>query len=59
MNLFLDDEMTDCAAHHSLLPFLFNGLYRIKLPVVGHVIALFEMNIDGGGWAVSAAFKAS
>lgn len=54
VNLFLDDEMTDCAAYHSLSPFLPIGLYRIKLPVVDHVTSLCEMNIDGGCWTVSA-----
>lgn len=59
MNLFLDDEFTDCGAYHSLSPVLPNGLYRIKLPIIGHVTALCEMNIDGGGWTVSTLLKAS
>lgn len=59
VNLFLDDEFTDCGAYHSLSPVLPNGLYRIKLPIIGHVTALCEMNIDGGGWTVSTVLKAS
>lgn len=59
MNFFLDGEFTDCGAYHSLSPVLPNGLYRIKLPIIGHVTALCVMNIDGGGWTVSTVLKAS
>lgn len=52
--LYLDDiDMKDCTDYHSLSPFLPNGLYIIKIPVVGHVKALCVMGIDGGGWTVS------
>nr|XP_034309350.1 ficolin-2 [Crassostrea gigas] len=44
--------MTDCTGYSSISPFLPNGLYRIKLPVVGHVTAFCVMDIDGGGWTV-------
>lgn len=51
--------MTDCTGYSSISPFLPNGLYRIKLPVVGHVTAFCVMDIDGGGWTVrlSVLFK--
>lgn len=47
-----DIDMGDCSAYQSLSQFLPNGLYRIKLPVVGHVTALCVMDFDGGGWTV-------
>lgn len=55
--LKLDDvDMTDCTGFSSISPFLPNGLYRIKLPVVGYVTALCVMDIDGGGWTVGISF---
>lgn len=45
--------MIDCTAYRSVSPLLPNGLYRIKLPVIGHVTAVCAMDIDGGGWTVS------
>lgn len=51
--------MTDCTGYSSISPFLPNGLYRIKLPVVGHVTAFCVMDIDGGGWTVSVFIKNS
>lgn len=48
--------MADCTGYSSISPFLPNGLYRIKLPVVGHVTAFCVMDIDGGGWTVSVLF---
>lgn len=57
VNLFLDDEFIDCGVYYSLLLVLFNGLYRIKFLIIGYVIVLCEMNIDGGGWIVSMVFK--
>lgn len=47
-----DIDMADCTGYSSISPFLPNGLYRIKLPVVGHVTAFCVMDIDGGGWTV-------
>lgn len=45
--------MADCTGYSSISRFLPNGLYRIKLPVVGHVTTFCVIDIHGGGWTVS------
>lgn len=45
--------MVDCLVFYNLVLFLFDGLYRIKFFVIGYVIVLCEMIMDGGGWIVS------
>ncbi|XP_048751642.2 ficolin-2-like [Ostrea edulis] len=42
----------DCTAIHRLSSSLPSGLYRIKIPILGHVTVVCEMEIDGGGWTI-------
>ncbi|XP_048750543.2 ficolin-2-like [Ostrea edulis] len=45
-------DPVDCTAIHGLSSSLPSGLYRIKIPILGHVTAVCEMEIDGGGWTI-------
>ncbi|XP_048769808.2 ficolin-1-like [Ostrea edulis] len=42
----------DCTAIHGLSAFLPSGVYKIKIPILGHVTVACEMEIDGGGWTI-------
>lgn len=44
--------MNDCALLHNSSSDLPSGLYRIHIPVLGHVNVFCEMEEDGGGWTV-------
>nr|XP_034322681.1 microfibril-associated glycoprotein 4 [Crassostrea gigas] len=47
-----NDSPADCTFLHNINCGLTSGIYRIKLPFLGHVTAFCDMEIDGGGWTV-------
>eukprot|EP00105_Crassostrea_gigas_P042108 XP_019926256.1 PREDICTED: microfibril-associated glycoprotein 4 [Crassostrea gigas] len=47
-----NDSPADCTSLHNNNCGLTSGLYRIKLPFLGHVTAFCDMDTDGGGWTV-------
>lgn len=54
---FLDnDSPADCTSLHNNNCGLTSGLYRIKLPFLGHVTAFCDMDTDGGGWTVQTVY---
>nr|XP_034316288.1 ficolin-2 [Crassostrea gigas] len=42
----------DCTSLHNINCGLPSGLYRVRLPYLGHVTVFCDMDKDGGGWTV-------